>query len=73
MKNYLQTYEEILDDYLTDIKLPYTHEDYKFTELKRNAIWFTKNIENSAKVRYELSRIKDLKQFQACLLTYFKE
>ncbi|MHA1146694.1 MAG: tRNA dihydrouridine synthase [Promethearchaeota archaeon] len=73
MKNYLQVYEKVLDDYLTDLKLPYTHEDYKFTELKRNAIWFTKNIENSAKIRYELSKIKNLKDFLTRLCTYFED
>lgn len=73
MQDYLEVYENVLDEFLNDTELPYMHVDYKFTELKRNAIWFTKTIDNSAKIRYELSRIKNLEEFRARLLKYFEK
>jgi len=67
LKNYVKIYEQVLDDYIEDIKLNYSIEEYKFTELKRNAIWLTKNIKDSTFLRKELSVAKNLNQLRIIL------
>jgi len=67
LQNYVKIYEQVLDDYIEDIKLNYSIEEYKFTELKRNAIWLTKNIKDSTFLRKELSVAKNLNQLRIIL------
>jgi tRNA-dihydrouridine synthase len=67
LQNYVKIYEQVLDDYIEDIKLNYSIEEYKFTELKRNAIWLTKNIKDSTFLRKELSVAKNLNQLRNAL------
>ncbi len=67
MKEYLKIYEQFLDNFMEGIKLKYSLEQYKFTELKRNSIWLTKNIKNSTYIRRELSKTKNLKHLKIIL------
>jgi len=72
MEKHLKLYEKVIDDYLIDIKLNYSHDEFKFTELKRNSIWLSKNIENSKIIRTEISKSKTLKQLKTTLNFFFK-
>ena len=67
MIEYVNLYEHYIDEFLNGIRLGYPHEDFKFTELKRNAIWFTKNIEKSTSIRRDLSNTKNLEQLKIVL------
>ncbi len=67
LKNYVKIYEQVLDDYIEETKLNYPNEKYKFTELKRNAIWLTKNIMESTFLRRELGNAKNLNQLRNIL------
>lgn len=67
MKKYADLYEHYIDEFLNGISLKYPHEDFKFTELKRNTIWLTKKIENSTTIRRDLSNTKNLKQLKKVL------
>ena len=67
LKNYIKIYEQVLDDYIEETKLNYPKEKYKFTELKRNAIWLTKNIKESTFLRRELGNAKNLNQLRKTL------
>ena len=67
LKNYIKIYEQVLDDYIEETKLNYPKEKYKFTELKRNAIWLTKNIKDSTFLRRELGNAKNLNQLRSIL------
>lgn len=67
LKNYVKIYEQVLDDYIEETKLNYPNENYKFIELKRNAIWLTKNIKDSTFLRRELSNAKNLNQLRISL------
>ena len=67
LKNYIKIYEKVLDDYIEETKLNYPKEKYKFTELKRNAIWLTKNIKESTFLRRELGNAKNLNQLRISL------
>lgn len=67
MKEYTNLYEKYIDEFLNGTKLNYSHEDYKFVELKRNAIWLTKNIKNSTSIRRDLSNSKNLEQLKEVL------
>ena len=67
LKNYIKIYEQVLDDYIEETKLNYPIEEYKFTELKRNAIFLTKNIKDSTFLRKELSVAKNLNQLRISL------
>ena len=71
MKRYLEKYEVILDNYLNDINLTYHNNDFKLTELKRNAIWLTRDIENATHIRSKLSRTKNLDELKLILKEYF--
>ena len=64
MKNNIEIYEEIIDQFLEGISLKHSHEEFKYLELKRNAIWLTKNIEDSTILREKLSKTKNLKQLR---------
>jgi len=63
-KKYFSIYEEIVDEFLEGINYPYGNEKFKFTELKRNAIWLTKGIEKSTTSRTRLSLAKNLTQLK---------
>ena len=67
MKKYLQLFEECVDEYLTGFSHPQGNNEIKFIELKRNAIWLTKNIENSATFRRNLSTTKNINQLRSIL------
>ena len=73
MKRYLEKYEVILDNYLNDINLTYHNNDFKLTELKRNAIWLTRDIENATHIRSKLSGTKNLDQLKLILEDYFQK
>ena len=67
MKKYIQLFEECINEYLTGFSHPKGNKEIKFIELKRNAIWLTKNIANSAKYRRTLSTTKNIKQLKSIL------
>jgi len=67
MKKYTELYEKYIDEFLEGITLNYSHEEFKFVELKRNAIWLTKDIKNSTSIRRDLSNAKNLKQLKNIL------
>ena len=71
MEKHIKLYEKVIDEYLIDFKPNYTHDEFRFAELKRNSIWLTKNIENSTIIRTKLSRAKTLEQLKATLNTYY--
>lgn len=67
MRERVERYERLLDDFLDGITFKYSLEEYKFIELKRNSIWLTKNIENSTDLRRKLSDTRNLKQLKVVL------
>ena len=68
MKEYGKLYEQCIDEYLFENNtLPYSPERYKFAELKRNMIWFTKQIENSANIRIKIAHSVNLKNLKEIL------
>ena len=67
MIEYTNLYEKYIDEFLNGIRLKYSHEEFKFVELKRNAIWFTKEIKDSTSIRRDLSNTKNLKQLKEVL------
>ena len=71
MREYLNIYENIIDDFLSNTLVPYGNEDFKLIELKRNAIWLTKEIENSTLFRTQLSKARTLKQLRMTLENFF--
>ncbi|MFX0070022.1 MAG: tRNA dihydrouridine synthase [Candidatus Hermodarchaeota archaeon] len=72
MRSYIEIFEKILEDFLDGIDISYSKYDYRFVELKRNAIWLTKNIENSTTIRKKLGESKTLKQLKTFLEEYLK-
>ncbi|MFX1501961.1 MAG: tRNA dihydrouridine synthase [Promethearchaeota archaeon] len=70
-KKYIKIYEDKIDEYLNGISHPLGNEYIKFVELKRNAIWLSKNINNSTKIRIQISKTKNLIQLQETLIKYF--
>ncbi len=71
MKYFVEKYEQSIEEFLVGINLHFDHDKYKFTELKRNAIWLTKNIVDSANIRRELSKTKNLKGLKNALESIF--
>ena len=66
MRDNINLYEQCINEYLEGIKrFPYSIESYKYIELKKNAIWLTKNIPNSRDLRIKLGRTKNLKELRA--------
>ncbi|NVM37408.1 MAG: tRNA-dihydrouridine synthase [Candidatus Lokiarchaeota archaeon] len=59
-KKYIKIYEDLIDEFLNGISYPISNEEMKFKELKRNAIWLSKNIRNSTTVRRDLSKAKNI-------------
>ena len=69
MRKYIKLYEKCVDEFLDGITdLPYSFEKFKFMELRRNAIWFTKNIQNSSNLRIQISKTKSLEELRNLLL-----
>ena len=69
MRKYIKLYEKCVDEFLDDITdLPYSFEKFKFKELRRNAIWFTKNIQDSSNLRIQISKTKSLEELRNLLL-----
>jgi tRNA-dihydrouridine synthase B len=71
VRNHLKIYEKIIDDLLESQSYPYAKEDFKFTELKRNSIWLTKDMRNSTKIRTILSKTKNLEQLRTTFNAIF--
>jgi tRNA-dihydrouridine synthase B len=72
MQKNIILYEQCIDEYLEGIsKFPYIIERYKYTELKRNAIWLTKNIPNSRELRIKLGHTKNLSELRTRLNEIF--
>lgn len=67
MKRNIAIYEDCIDQYLDGVSHPLGNEEIKFIELKRNAIWLTKNIKNSTTIRRSLSNVKNIKLLQSML------
>lgn len=63
-KNHFKLYEEKINEFFDGITFRYPSDHYKLTELKRNAIWLTKYIENSSLVRAELGKVKTIEQLK---------
>lgn len=72
LENRVKRYERIIENYLKDLSHPYGNETYKFAELKRNAIWLTKGIENSTDFRIRLSKTKNLLELHTILSKIYK-
>ena len=66
-RKYIKIYEDFIDEYLNGISNPISNEEIKFKELKRNAIWLTKNIRNSPSVRRDLSKAKNILQLKTII------
>ncbi len=66
-RKYIKIYEDLIDEYLNGISNPISNEEIKFKELKRNAIWLTKNIRNSTSIRRDLSSVKNILQLKAII------
>ncbi|MFX1387062.1 MAG: tRNA dihydrouridine synthase [Promethearchaeota archaeon] len=71
VKNYIEIYENVIDEFLNGISHPFENEENKFIELKRNAIWLSKNVQNFKKLRYQLNEAKNLKQLKKKLAETF--
>jgi len=71
MEKYLKIYENTIDEFLNGVTHPLGNQEIKFIELKRNAIWLSKNIDNSTKIRYQLSKSKTLIQLKEILSNFF--
>ena len=68
MEQYGKLYEKCIDEYLFENNtLPYSPERYKFIELKRNMIWFTKHIENSTNIRIKIAQARNLNDLKGKL------
>lgn len=67
LKENLNIYERIVDEFLDNIQYPYGNDKFKFNEMKKNAIWLTKGIENSTSIRTRLSITRNLKQLKSIL------
>ncbi|MFX0146618.1 MAG: tRNA dihydrouridine synthase [Candidatus Hodarchaeota archaeon] len=74
MRRSIEVYEKCLDEFINeDSWFSYPLEIYKFKELKRNAIWLTKNIKCSSNIREQLSKTRDLTALKNTLKFYFEE
>ena len=71
MEKHVKIYEKTIDEFLDGIPHPIGNELIKLAELKRNAIWLSKNIDGSTKIRTLLSKSKDLKSLIELLKDYF--
>lgn len=61
MREYIKLYEQCVNNFLeNNIDIPYPSIKYKFMELRRNLIWFSKNVPNSTDLRITISKTKNL-------------
>jgi len=74
MQEYILLYEDIIDelDYSTYYSNQLELEEFKFSELKRNAIWLTRFIANSKIMRIKISKSKSLKDLKSILEEIFR-
>ncbi len=73
MRNYVQIYDSLIDDFINGIPVKYPSKEYKFIELKRNSIWLTKSIKDSSILRRIISESKNLNQLNMVLQNIFDE
>ncbi|MFX1390487.1 MAG: tRNA dihydrouridine synthase [Promethearchaeota archaeon] len=71
MEKYFGLFEQCVDEFLDGMSHPLGNNNVKFIELKRNAIWLSKNINKSTKLRITLSKAKNLDQLKEILYNYF--
>jgi tRNA-dihydrouridine synthase B len=71
MEKYFGLYEQSVNEFLDGLSHPLDNNNIKFIELKRNAIWLSKNINKSTKLRINLSKAKNLDQLKEILHNYF--
>ncbi|MFX1377944.1 MAG: tRNA dihydrouridine synthase [Promethearchaeota archaeon] len=71
MEKYILLFENSIDEFLDGISHPLGNEVIKFVEIKRNAIWLSKNINKSAKIRNNLSTANNLIELKKILREYF--
>ncbi len=71
MRERVELYKRVLDDFVDGTKFQFPLEEYKFIELKRNSIWLTKNIKNSTDLRRKLSETRNLRQLKLVLEDIF--
>jgi tRNA-dihydrouridine synthase B len=71
MQKNIEFYQKVINEYISKNLLPIDYEEYLFTELKRNSIWLTKGIKNSANIRCILSETKKLKELKIILENFF--
>ncbi|MFX0024278.1 MAG: tRNA dihydrouridine synthase [Candidatus Hermodarchaeota archaeon] len=71
MERNINLYENSIDEFLNGITHPLGNTTIKFVELKRNAIWLSKNIKRSTQIRTQLSKAKDLVQLKEILINFF--
>ncbi|MFX1568919.1 MAG: tRNA dihydrouridine synthase [Promethearchaeota archaeon] len=67
VKECIRIFEEKIDEFLNGISHPLGNEKIKFIELKRNAIWLMRDIENSKIVRYKLNKAKSIQEIKIIL------
>jgi len=67
IKEYLRIYEEIVDEFLNGISHPLGNDKIKFIELKRNAIWLIRDIQNSKIIRHQLNKAKSIQEIKTIL------
>ncbi|TES99240.1 MAG: tRNA-dihydrouridine synthase family protein [Promethearchaeota archaeon] len=68
VRKFFKLYEECVDEFLDDtIDMSFSHEKFKLMELRRNAIWFTKNIQDSTNLRTQISKVKNLEGLRALI------
>jgi len=66
-KQNLEVYERIIEEFLEGVTLKYVPEEFKFIELKKNAIWLTRGMLNSTDIRRKLSKPKNLDDLRIVL------
>ncbi|MFW9826667.1 MAG: tRNA dihydrouridine synthase [Candidatus Thorarchaeota archaeon] len=71
MINNFRIYEETVNEFFNNFSHPIGNQKIKFIELKRNAIWLSKNINNSINLRTMLSKTKDLEELKEVIANYF--
>ncbi len=67
IKEYIKIYEEKVDEFLRGISHPLGNDEIKFIELKRNAIWLMRDIENSKIIRHQLNKAKSIQHIKTIL------
>ena len=72
MQKNIAFYQKIVKEFISKNLLSINYEEYLFTELKRNSIWLTKGIKNSANIRYILSNAKNLEELKKIFEKLFK-